>query len=218
VGGSNDVGKNNSQSGLRNIHFMKNNSHTNTILMGVPHRFDLSDPSCVNNEVDSFNNKLMTILKPFKLSSLLRIEQRRENFTRHGMHLNATGKALVAKQIVNYVNSILNQKEEKPICMEGKAEHDVCTVYVNKVNQDYSSLGTSNFGNNRSSVNDLNGRKVNCKQVFTSMQEKMSGQATANPVCSGKQSCPKRTATKPAVNRTSSRIRKTPVTKGDAFL
>jgi hypothetical protein len=55
----------------------------------------ISDSSCVNNEVESFNNKLMKLTKPFKFSSLLRIEQRREIFTRHGMHLNATGKALV---------------------------------------------------------------------------------------------------------------------------
>jgi hypothetical protein len=50
------------------------------------------------------------------------------------------------------------------------------------------------------------------------MQEEMSGQVTANLVCSEKQSSPKSTATKPAVNRTSSRIRKAPVTKKDVFL
>jgi hypothetical protein len=94
---------------------MQNNSHTNIILVGVPHRFGLSDSSCVNNEVESFNNKLLKIIKPFNFSSLPRIEQRRENFTRHDMHLNVTGKALVAKQLVNFVNSILNQNEEKPI-------------------------------------------------------------------------------------------------------
>jgi hypothetical protein len=218
-GGSNVVGKNNSQRGLRNIlHFMRTNSHTNIILMGVPHRFHLSDSACVNNEVESFNNKLLKIIKPFSFSSLLRIEQRRENFTRHGMHLNATGKALVAKQLVNCVNSILNQKEGKSICMGWKAGPDICTADENKVKQDYSSLDKSNLGNNRSSVNDLNRRKVNCNQVWTSMQDEMSGQVTANLVCSEKRSNPKSTATKPAVNRTSSRIRKAPVTKKDAFL
>jgi hypothetical protein len=80
-----------------------------------------------------------------------------------------------------------------------KAEPDVCTADENKVKQDYSFLGKSNLGNNRSSVNDLNGRKVNCNQVCTSMQEEMSGQVTANLVCSEKQSSPKSTATKPAV-------------------
>jgi hypothetical protein len=121
---------------------------------------------------------------------------------------------LVTKQIVHYVNSILNQKVEKPICVGWKAEHDVCTVDVNMAKQDCSSVGTSNLGNNRSSVND---RKVNCNQVCTSMQKEISGQATVNLVCSEKQSSPKRTATKPAVNRASSRIRKAPVTKRDAF-
>jgi len=88
-GGSNDIGNNNSTAGLKNIsHFVKNNSHTNIVLMGSPHRFDLPDTSCVNKEVDSFNNKLMTIVKPFKHVTLLKFEQKREHFTRHGMHLH----------------------------------------------------------------------------------------------------------------------------------
>jgi len=54
-----DVGNNNSKAGLRNIaHFVNNKSYTNNVLMGVPHRFDLPDTSCVNKEVESFNNKL----------------------------------------------------------------------------------------------------------------------------------------------------------------
>jgi hypothetical protein len=77
----------------------------------------------------------MKIIKPFKFSSVLRIKQTRENFTRHGMHLNATGKASVAKQIVNYVNSILNHKEENPICMRWKAEPDACTFDINKLSK-----------------------------------------------------------------------------------
>ena len=77
-GVSNDVGNNKSKVGLRNIsHFVKNNSHTNFVLMGVTHRFDLRDTSCVNKEVDSFNNKLTKIVKPFKLATLVKSEQKR---------------------------------------------------------------------------------------------------------------------------------------------
>jgi hypothetical protein len=101
--------------------------------------------------------------------------------------------------------------------MAQKAEPDVCTVDTNKVKQDYSSLLTSNLGNKISSAYDLNGIKVNGNQVWTSIQAEMSGQVTANLVYSEKQSSPKRTATKPAVHRTSSRIREAPVTKSDAF-
>lgn len=39
--------RNNSKAGLRNIaHFVNNKSHTNIVLMGVPHRFDQPDTSC----------------------------------------------------------------------------------------------------------------------------------------------------------------------------
>ena len=102
--------------------------------------------------------------------------------------------------------------------MGRKAKSDVCTFDMNKLKQDYSSLATSNHENNRSSVNDLNSRMVNDNQVWTSMQEKMIGQLTANLVCSEKQSSPKSTAPKLAVNKTLSRIRKTPVIKSDTFL
>jgi len=94
----NDFGNNISRVGLRNISlFVKNNGHTIFVLMGVPHRFDLPYTSCINKEVDSFNNKLTKIVKPFKLATLLKFEQKREHFTRHGIHLNATGKASTVK-------------------------------------------------------------------------------------------------------------------------
>ena len=122
-GGSNDIGNNNSKAGLRNIsHFVKNNSHTNIVMMGVQHRFDLPDTSCVNKEVDSLNHKLTKIVKPFNLATSLKFEQKREYFTRHGMHLNATGKTSAAKLIVNWVSSISIQKREKPISLGWKVK------------------------------------------------------------------------------------------------
>jgi len=81
--------------------------------MGVPHRFDLPDTSCVNKEVESFNNKLTKIVKPFKSATVMKVEQRKEHFTKHGKHLNALGKASAAKLIVNWVNSIFIQKKLK---------------------------------------------------------------------------------------------------------
>jgi hypothetical protein len=96
---------NNSKDGLRNVaHFVKNKSHTNIVLMGVPHRFHLPDTSCVNKEVESFSNELTKIVKPFKFATILKVEQRKEHFIRHGKHLNASGKASAAKLIVNWIN------------------------------------------------------------------------------------------------------------------
>jgi hypothetical protein len=112
-------------------------------MMGVPHRFDLPATSCVNKEVDSLNNKLMKIVKPFKLVTLLKFEQKREHFIRHGMHLNATGKASAAKLIVNWVNSIFIQKREKPVSLGWKVKPNNCISEVNEVKQDCFPLITS---------------------------------------------------------------------------
>jgi hypothetical protein len=47
-GGANDVAKNNSKTTLRNI---RNFINTKIILISVPHRYDLMQFSCVNNEI-----------------------------------------------------------------------------------------------------------------------------------------------------------------------
>jgi hypothetical protein len=122
---------------------VKNNSQTNIVMMGVAHRFDLPDTLCVNKEVDSFNSKLTKIVKPFKLATLLKFEQKREHFTRHGVHLNAKGKASAAKLIVNWVNSIFIHKREKPISLGWNVKHDDCISEVIEVKQDCFPLITS---------------------------------------------------------------------------
>jgi len=59
------VSKNNSQDRLKHVtNFVKMNSHTNIILMSVPHRHDLYEWSCVNSEVKAFNRKLVKLMKP----------------------------------------------------------------------------------------------------------------------------------------------------------
>ena len=167
--------------------------------MGVQHGFDLPDTSCVNKEVDPFKHKLMKIVKPFKLATLLKFERKREHFTRHGVHLNATGKALAAKLIFNWVNSIFIQKREKPISLGWKVKPNDCISEVNEVKQDCFSLITSTSND----VNNLN--------------NKMSGAEMVNLVCCENHSSSKDPLTKAAINKTSGRIRKAPVTKSNAF-
>ena len=128
---------NNSKDGLSNIgHFVKNMSHTSTVLMGVPHRFDLPDTSCVNKEVESFSNKLTKIVKPFKFATILEVEQRKEHFTRHDKHLNASGKASAAKLMVNWATSIFIQKKKKPVSLGWKAKPNDCISVGNYVKRD----------------------------------------------------------------------------------
>jgi hypothetical protein len=55
-GGSNDINKNTSQEGLKNlVHFVRSNCHTNIILLCAPPWYDLPELSCINNEIKAFN-------------------------------------------------------------------------------------------------------------------------------------------------------------------
>jgi predicted RNA-binding Zn-ribbon protein involved in translation (DUF1610 family) len=66
-GSANDGSKNNSQDGLKSLtKFVEVHSNTNIVLMCVPYSHDLPDWSCVNNEVATFNRKLIKLMKPYK--------------------------------------------------------------------------------------------------------------------------------------------------------
>jgi hypothetical protein len=106
-GGTNDVSKNNSQDGPKHIvNIVKMNSHTNIILMSVPHRHDLSEWSCVNSEVKVFNRKLVKLMKPYKHVIVVKVNLDRKFFTRQGLHKNNLGKERIALKIANVVTEI----------------------------------------------------------------------------------------------------------------
>jgi hypothetical protein len=79
--GSNNIARNNSSTGLKNIfQFIKNSTYTKVTVLSAPLRYDLSPLSCINNEVLSFNRKLEKIVKSFNYVSLIKIESCREDF------------------------------------------------------------------------------------------------------------------------------------------
>jgi len=86
-GGANDVAKYNSKTTLKHIrNFIKSNNHTNIILISAPHGYDLMQSSYVNNEIRSFNRKLMKSVKAYKHASFLEISSDRKLFINHGLH------------------------------------------------------------------------------------------------------------------------------------
>jgi lysophospholipase L1-like esterase len=115
-GGSNDVSKNNANMALKHIlSFVKANNNTNIILLSAPHRHDLMESSCVNNEIRSFNRKLRKYVKPIDRTTVVETNPNREFYTLHGLHLNGRGKGKVAKQIAAQLASIPGKKVEGPI-------------------------------------------------------------------------------------------------------
>ncbi|PNF30585.1 hypothetical protein B7P43_G09959 [Cryptotermes secundus] len=120
-GGSYEVNKNMAKIALNQIiSFVETNNHTNFIILSAPHRHDLVDFSCVNNEIKSFNRKLKKQVKISKYTMVLEINPTRELFTKHGLHLNGKGKEMIAKQIVAQLPNILGKKDDGVISLGWK--------------------------------------------------------------------------------------------------
>jgi hypothetical protein len=84
-------------------------THTNVVVINVPHRYDLMKWACVNNAAKDFNRKLRKLLKAYDDLKMTEVENLRELYTNHGLHLNAKEKESLA------TNNILNEKELVPI-------------------------------------------------------------------------------------------------------
>jgi len=96
---------------LRHIrNFIKSNNHTNIILVSDAHRDDLMQSSCVNNEIRSFNRKLMKSVRAYQHTPILEMVSDRKLFTNHGLHLNGLGKEMLSKQSLPH---ICNTRPEK---------------------------------------------------------------------------------------------------------
>lgn len=120
MGGANDVAKNNSQTAIKHIrNFLNTNKHTNIIVANVPHRYDLMQTSCVNNEIESFNRKLWKHAKAHQHVSTLEINNDRTLYTTHGQHLNGLGKDKLVNQLVSLTHNILHHQKVPAIILRG---------------------------------------------------------------------------------------------------
>jgi lysophospholipase L1-like esterase len=110
-GGTRDVAKNESENGLRQMNrLLSRLTHTNVVVINVPHRNDLMEWACVNNAVKDFNRKLRKHLRAYDDLKMIEVENLRELYTNLGLHLNGKGKESLANKIVKVTNDILNEK------------------------------------------------------------------------------------------------------------
>lgn len=110
-GGANDINKNESKTGLRNIRkFAQQNKHTNVIIISPPHRHDLPD-SCINGEIHVYNRRFHKVLKDMNHVTIIDANYTRaEDVTRHGLHLNSAGKEKLIGTIGQVIkNSLATQ-------------------------------------------------------------------------------------------------------------
>jgi hypothetical protein len=115
IGGANDINKNETNTGLKHLrNFAENRRNTNIMVMTAPHRYVLHGSSCVNNEVAVFNRKLHKVVKTVENVKSIQAPLNRNDFTRLGMHLNASGKEKVAKLIGESIRKLTTKKEISP--------------------------------------------------------------------------------------------------------
>lgn len=135
-GGTQDVGKNETNKGIHKLkHFIDSHSHTNFIVLGVPHRHDLDLNSCVNNEVKVFNRKLKKRLKLCTNTQIVDIDSSRDLYTRHGLHLNSKGKEQTVKEIVKTIKCILNKKMSDPIILPDRNDGNTSNITTEKTTE-----------------------------------------------------------------------------------
>jgi hypothetical protein len=139
VGGSNDFDKNAYRNNLTSlIKFLDDTQNTNIILTEVPMRYDIGVGSPINEKITSYNKKLQKVAKCFSHVKLTRVTNNREHFTKHGLHLNRTGKEILSKEITKYLS--IKQGSQKAIVIElpwgdGLRKLDAQPTQIEKLNE-----------------------------------------------------------------------------------
>jgi len=146
--GTNDIYRNYSSKALKNIiKFIKNVNYTNITIVNVPYRYDVKDYPYVNSMIKAFNSKLLKLTIRFNHVSTVTIVNNRLLSTKHGLHLNRSGKELLSNQLALYIISLLEADpiNPKPLGCYDKNSRVVTENSLScEINQERPSNGNSN--------------------------------------------------------------------------
>jgi hypothetical protein len=140
-GGSNDIGKQNTQEALRQLgEFVERSKDVNVIVMTAPHRHDLMTSSCVNGEVGRFNRLLGESMRPYKKVKILDTDLNRDCFTRHGLHMNFSGKELLTLKLAGMIDSLAGKRGESGNQLQRKVDGTLGVVDTLQTREMESSI------------------------------------------------------------------------------
>ena len=106
LGGTNDISKKETKKGLQTLEdFIQRTVNTNLIILGAPHRYDLSSQSCVNTEVKRYNKWLQSLAYISTHVTIFSMHTERRHHTRHGLHCNRKGKNWIANVIAQRIRN-----------------------------------------------------------------------------------------------------------------
>jgi hypothetical protein len=195
--GSNDVNNNDLRKAFHSVtSFVKNANQTNVILLCIPCRYDLMN-SHINSEIRAFNRKLCKLAKIFSHVSVIELDNNRQLFTAHGLHLNSLGKEVLYSYLL-HIYSALKEVMGSVITL----------AWLDSNFQDSSSLVASNstlpaISDNQNTTNEI---IVDTSASTPCLDRESLTSCTVNGnINVGNPSI--------LMTRTSSRIKKAPVTK-----
>ena len=84
--------------------------------MNGPFQYDLPNSICVKKNISILNRKLRKLVKVFPHARSLEMDNNRNLFTNHGLHLNKLGK-LVNHQTASLLLTTFEQKSSSPIIL-----------------------------------------------------------------------------------------------------
>ena len=220
-----DIARNNSRHGLASIsRFAENLVHTNVVVVEAPHRFDLDSFSCVNKEVSAFNRRLQKILKPHKHVSLVNLLMDREHFTKHGLHLNGSGKDRLSGLLSSRIYEVLaSQPSATPITIPW-IDKATAEVEPMKPNPDVPELTCPDQQLNEVIVNNshdanqtiVNEQGVDFDSMNSAQHSSLAETSTIHLLKCDQSVIP--TNAPLTEDKKSSRLKKTPLTRSDDFL
>ena len=126
-GGAKDIGSKKNQTNkvlVKLALFMQKHNHSNIIVVNIPHRHDMDRNSVTNLEIQAINRKLNKMAKLFSHVAIVETDLNRKYFTRHGMHLNNSGKEWLSKLITTQICRLVesNDKDVPLIPLKWKNE------------------------------------------------------------------------------------------------
>ena len=131
-GGANYISKNNSMKGLSCVtKFIQHRRHTNVLLINALHRYDLEESSCVNKEVKIYNRELSQLVKKYNHADVIAIGEKREQYTKHGLHMNKKGKEYLSRKIADNIYKLFSSQTQIPNIFECNATPELSSSSAN---------------------------------------------------------------------------------------
>ena len=145
-GGTNDLDKHNGNVNgtlVKMFQFILKYNNINILIVNLPHRHDLATTSMTNLRIQAYNTKLKHLTKMFNHVAIVEMSSDRNNYTKHGLHMNNIGKERFAKQIAYQIEKLskLSNIAETKILLQWREERPMLVNVLTKTPTDKHEIG-----------------------------------------------------------------------------